>query len=336
MHEETKFMLRVPAFGVGAEVEVLPYVTLMGQGDFVIHPNYSYTYFLLSANARWYYSSKKKGVRNMSGNYIAIGTNADSYNPLQTEKFSKLRLYARWGVQRRFLGAGLIDLGLNLGYEKHYSNVAGNTYVSEQVFLKSTGTIGLGLVFNNEKDLDKDKLCPVLKCYERETFLLKINTMNLLSLEYADFFNRSIVLLTPQVSLEQKLFNSPFSIGANFKLQYEWVHTDNADFYYNQTYLTYFARINTRYYYNLKSRILKGKSGNGFSANYFSVGLMKFNEQEYEPNLKIEKNSITLTTGIQRTFSEHFYFDLEIGGAIDLESARHSSFFGDVQVGIKF
>ena len=75
MHEETRFMLRLPAVGVGAEVEVLPYFTLLAQAQFVSSLDWYYYYIDLvtTAEARWYYGSKKKGVRNMSGNYVSLG-----------------------------------------------------------------------------------------------------------------------------------------------------------------------------------------------------------------------------------------------------------------------
>jgi len=41
MHEETKFMLRVPAIGVGVEVELLPNTTVMVEVDYNWRLNFS-------------------------------------------------------------------------------------------------------------------------------------------------------------------------------------------------------------------------------------------------------------------------------------------------------
>ena len=337
MHEETKFMLRVPAVGVGVEVEVLPYFTFMGQAQLNIA--YSDYLFGLTGESRWYYGSKKKGVSNMSGNYIGGGYQHQSDLHSALKGSNSKQIYAKWGIQRRFLGAGLIDLGVNFGYKKLIYDYAGENefFKDERIFLQTTGTIGLGIVFNNEKALDKDKLCPALKCYERETFLLKINTLNLLNVQYSDWYKRSSIWFIPQVGVEQKLFNSPFSIGANMKLNYNWSHS-KSDKYYNGTnnYTSIGGRLQARYYYNLKNRILKGKSGNGFSANYISGGVYQMYDSNRNNPFKINDNEITLTTGIQRTFSKHLYFDVEVGVAFDKEWNFSPELYGEVQVGIKF
>lgn len=336
MHEETRFMLRMPAIGVGAELEILPYITLMGQAELLYYTGY-YDYNTgLTGEARMYYGSKKKGVRNMSGNYFALGYQHQTDFHSMLDHSYVNRYYARWGMQRRFLGSGLIDLGVNAGYEKYGRDwVDGISYTDERFFLQTTGIIGLGLVFNNEKALDKDRLCPALKCYERETFLLKINTLDLLTLKYSDRQKQSLIRFNPQIGVEQKLFNSPFSIDANLKANFNWVH-NSSDNSYNSTYLDLFGRVQARYYYNLKNRILKGKSGNGFAANYISGGVYQRYNTGSSDHFKQNEYGLTLTTGIQRTFSKRLYFDVELGGAYDLRNDRGFFLYGDVQVGIKF
>ena len=209
-------MLRFPAVGVGAEVQVLPYFTIMAQSQFLeVYSNYNYREFDYGINfmseARWYYGSKKKGVQNMPGNYLSLGYGYQN----DFNSNSSNRYYTRWGVQRRFLGSGLIDLGVNIGYSDDGRWIFGD----KSVFIQTTGTIGLGIVFNNEKVLDKDRLCPALKCYEGETFMLKFNTLNLLEYNIYDPRRVNVLILKPQVGVEQKLFNSPFSIGVNLKLE---------------------------------------------------------------------------------------------------------------------
>jgi len=334
MHEETKFMLRVPVFGVGAELEVLPYVTLIGQAQLLVGDYYDYNTGF-TAEARYYYGSKKKGVRNMSGNYVSLSFQHQSNFPSNINADAKL-FYTRWGMQRRFLGSGLIDLGVNLGYKKidYYTSDENNSVGDERIFFQTTGTIGLGFVFNNEKTLNQDRLCPVVKCFERETFLLKINTLNLLSFQYSDMRKQSTISVNPQIGIEQKLFSSPFTIGANLKLNYNWIHS-NSNKSFTSSYSELFGRIQARYYYNLKSRIQKGKSGNGLSANYISGGVYQGFTGLNDP-LKLTDYGITFTTGIQRTFSEHLYFDVELGGAYEFKNSKGFLPYGALQVGIKF
>ncbi len=334
MHEETKFMLRVPVFGVGAELEVLPYVTLIGHSQLLVGDYYDYNTGF-TGEARYYYGSKKKGVRNMSGNYAALAFQHQSDFPSNLNADAKL-FYTRWGMQRRFLGSGLIDLGVNLGYKKidYYNSDENSSVGDERIFFQTTGTIGLGFVFNNEKTLNQDRLCPVVKCFERETFLLKINTLNLLSLQYSDMRKQSTISVNPQIGVEQKLFSSPFSIGTNLKLNYYWFHS-NSNKSFTSSYSELFGRIQARYYYNLKNRIQKGKSGNGLSANYLSGGVYQGFTALNDP-LKLTDYGITFTTGIQRTFSEHLYFDVELGGAYEFRNSKGFFPYGALQVGIKF
>ena len=93
------------------------------------------------------------------------------------------------------------------------------------------------------------------------------------------------------------------------------------------------------YYYNLKNRIIAGKSGNGFSANYVSGGVYRtYNSWNLDRKPYFYNEALTLTTGAQRTFSNHLYFDVELGLAYGTrgEGIHNTSLFGDMQVGIKF
>ena len=349
MHEETKFMLRVPAFGVGAEVEILPYFTLMSQVHFSIENAEIASELYLTAQARWYYGSKKINVGSMSGNYLALGYT----NPGITGgySFEKRQLYATWGIQRRFLDYGLIDMGINLGYGDYtYPSsipILRSSMFNKGYFLQSRGEVGLGFVFNKIKDLDADRLCAVVKCFERETFLFKINTNNLFSLFHNPEDDRTELRLKPKLSVEQKLFDLPISISLDFGLDYQWWQRKRIEIYnyhgYNNNHgyrSDFTGRLHTRYYYNLKSRIRKGKSGNGFSANYISGGVYQNYQftSSYSRTVKRETTGYIFTTGIQRTFSDHFYFDVEVGIQKDptTPGVTDLTFYGDIQLGLKF
>ena len=338
MHEETKFMLRMPVVGIGAEVEVLPYFTMMGElliRKHLFDPQY---YPTLNAEMRYYYGSKKKGVRNMSGNYLALGYN----NPCVVTEQNEQYYYARWGLQRRFIGKGLIDIGINAGYSSYSKNneYTNAPYTRSAVFIQSTALVGLGLVFGYEKTLDTEKLCSVVKCYQKETFLLKINTTDLFSVYHSTTERYNEVRLRPKIAVEQKVFNLPVSIGADFGLEYA-SQTSNKEHSYmrdaNSSVFT--ARFQGRYYYNLKSRIRKGKCGAGLSANYIAYGYnteyISFNNNGFGSR----GSGYTISTGIQRTFSDHFYFDIEMGyqnGSSSYNPSLDFNFFGDIQLGIKF
>ncbi|NEN23166.1 hypothetical protein G3O08_06595 [Cryomorpha ignava] len=337
MHEETKFMLRAPAVGVGAEVELLPYFTLMGQLELRSSQISSPSYFTLNAELRLYYSSKKKGVRNMSGNYFALGYDNPTIPNEQNEQY----YYGRWGIQRRFLGNGLIDFGINAGYSTYrkLNRFTDNTYSRDAIFIQSTALVGLGLVFGNEKALDRDRLCPVVKCYKKETLLLKINTTDLFSVYKATTERYDEIRIRPKIAIEQKLFDLPVSIGADFGLEY-YSRTSSKENPYSRNGRSsqFTARLQARYYYNLKNRIRKGKCGDGLSANYISYGYNR-NYEFYNDSFRSGGSGYTISTGIQRTFSDHFYFDVEMGyqnGSNPYNNNIDFNLFGDIQLGIKF
>ncbi len=336
MHEETKFMLRVPIIGIGAEVETLPYLTLMGQFHYRNNHISDGYQFNLNAEMHYYYGSREKGVRNMSGNYIALGyEDRGIFSKIDDKSY-----YARWGIQRRFIDYGLIDMGVNVGYYSapRYNYDTQGIRKENGFFIQSTAQVGLGLVFGESKLMDQDKLCPVLKCFEKESFLFKIKTTNLFTAYRSANNNYNEVIIEPGLGIEQKLFDLPLSIGTDLGLFYSW-RTDNInkDKYASANYGSLIGRLHARYYYNLKNRVRKGKSGNGLSANYISGGIYEFFSIG-ESKISSEWTGYFLTTGIQRTFSDHFYFDVEIG----FEQNRYNYdkispvLYGNLQLGIKF
>lgn len=64
-----------------------------------------------------------------------------------------------------------------------------------------------------------------------------------------------------------------------------------------------------RYYYNMKNRILKGKSANNFSANYFAATA----NVQIRPLNNDEQGSINILYGIQRRLGKYGFVDWNIG-----------------------
>lgn len=274
----------------------------------------------------------------MSGNYFAVGYD----NPSIISDPSEQYYYGRWGIQRRFLGYGLIDIGINFGYSTYrkYNEFTDYSFSRDALFIQSTAQVGLGLVFGNEKALDKERLCSVIKCYTRETFLLKINTTNLFSVYHSTTEHQNEYRLSPKIAIEQKLFNLPVSIGTDFGLDYTY-WTSNKENPYSRDYnlSVYTGRIQARYYYNLKNWIRTGKCGDGLSANYISGGYYKKYVGFKDSKIIPQDGGYTISTGIQRTFSDHFYFDVEMGfqnGIYPYNFNVDYNYFADIQVGIKF
>jgi hypothetical protein len=228
-----------------------------------------------------------------------------------------LPVFLRWGIQRRFLKHGYVDLGFKGGY-----NFALENHSMSYGFF---GTyIDAGLAFTRDRQkLDFDKLCPVLKCHAADRFLLKSNLADIISLTtIRRIFIGSVY---PNIAAEFKLGSSPFSINTQVGSRVEYATSWSLD-YMNIFTLSPRALIEGRYYYNLKRRILTGKTGNGLSANYVSAGAMFSGEYQifqnagYRSNLSHAFAGVIVSTGIQRLISNHLYFDLNVGLAYGVEN----------------
>jgi|GEM_PF-2538436 len=272
-----------------------------------------------SLESRWYYKTKKvksrqKQTTNMSGAYFAFGA---SYNKIKSSTdssgihsdYSSIPVFAKWGLQRRFLKRGYVDFGVRTG-----ANISQVDWVSTSFFLSTYVDAGLAFTCDKQK-LDFDKLCPVLRCHAADRLLLKTNLVDIISLAYVR--KAFIGTLRPNIAAEVKLGESPFSINSKLSCGLTFSTSWNYAFYAFT--IAPQLLVEGRWYYNLKRRILNGKSGNGLSANYISFGGLYQGEYQtlvagpYNNDYNKEFFGARLSTGIQRTISKHLYFDVNIG-----------------------
>lgn len=279
-----------------------------------------------SLEPRWYYNKRRhilnnEPTTNLSGAYFAVGagyrmalTNQTHVTNYKNLEF--IPLFAKWGFQRRFLKRGYLDVGIMAGWnnslnKEKWSTFFFNTYVDA------------GLAFTRDKHkLDFEKLCPVLKCHAADRFLLKTNLLNSINLAY---IREALVgSLVPNISAEFKLGTSPFSINTQLAVKFQYSKTSDFDF--NTFSISPHLLMEGRYYYNLNRRILMGKSGNGLSANYISLGATyrgEFYTYKSDGHKSHQGSSfvgVIARTGIQRLISDHFYFDLNIGVGYGIEN----------------
>ena len=280
-----------------------------------------------SLESRWYYKNQKKlqenkSTANLSGSYIALGTGYRKFfgvldNEFSTSDLEFMPIFAKWGFQRRFLKRGFFDVGVMAGWNKSLSGVSGsslffNTYVDA------------GLAFTKDKyKLDFDKLCPVLRCHAEDRFLLKTNLVNIINLSY---FNGALIgFIAPNIEAEFKLGKSPFSINTKLGSKFQYAKSLDSDFKENTNRIEPQMTIDGRYYYNLRRRMLTGKSGNGLSANYISLGVMyrgiymkrNFDISNYRHDISFV--GIKLGYGIQRLISNHLYLNINLGIAFGIQ-----------------
>ena len=268
-----------------------------------------------SLESRWYYKTRKNEgqTAGLSGSYFALGA---GYTYTQTSfnsqgihsDYNSFPVFAKWGLQRRFLKRGYVDFGVRTG-----ANISLTDWAPTSFFL---GTyVDAGLAFTRDKqELDFDKLCPVLRCHASDRFLLKTNLVDIISL---GFVRKTFIgTIRPNIAAEVKLGESPFSINTNLSCGLTFSASwDHAYTFAIEPKLL----VEGRWYYNLKRRILNGKTGNGLSANYISIGGLYQGEYQtvvggpYNYDFNKEFFGARLSTGIQRAISKHLYFDVNIG-----------------------
>ncbi len=247
----------------------------------------------------------------MSDNYFSLGTDYTHFYNYDPEwdhyKQNYLTFYAKWGIQRRLLKHGIADIGLKTGF------ITGTNKAYDLSFYFNT-YVDMGLALTKDRyKLNREKLCPVLKCYESQKYQLK---SDLSSLFYVLAFQENkFIGISPSLAFEYKLGKSPFSINTELgtTFRYEPYAYSDTEIFYSNTWQSK-LEVESRWYYNLHRRIIKGKSGNGLSASYIALG----GSYNYEKNKFYQQQTyfypkVYAVAGWQRLISKHLYYDIQLG-----------------------
>lgn len=245
MHEDTRWLLKADLvvkneyvnmnpFKISFEHRIIKSLTANASIDHVNMnmPNDS-KYFLplnFSVEPRWYYRLNKRmkegnAASSLSDNYFAMGVSYTwllNYNQVESPVDRRyVSYYAKWGMQRRYLKYGHIDMGIKAGM----MDAAGKGF-SPSLVLNTYVEMGLG--FSKDKQaIDREKLCPFLRCYEADRFIVKTNLTDLVNLGI--FLDQKWVELSPQVALEHKLGKSSFSLNASISGTLGYAEFSEAD-----------------------------------------------------------------------------------------------------------
>ncbi|RLD85908.1 MAG: hypothetical protein DRJ02_09555 [Bacteroidetes bacterium] len=329
MHEETSWLFKIdfPAnkYGlnqikIGIEKKIASAFSLnLNLGftqsnifsmDSIYLSNYQFG-FNASLETRWYYRMNKrirveKVAGNMSDNYLAIGlTYSHSYYTPTQFSFNIMDVYLKWGVQRRFLKYGYVNFGVK----------AGAYFIIEREWTPAfsfNNFMDVGFAFTKDKyALDRDILCPILKCYDADKYIFKSNLNGVFGIMFTKYSAGFSV--APNIAFEHKIGKSSFSINTEFRPVFSYFFLfDNQN--YNKYWDTEMSlSLEGRWYYNLKRRMLRGKTGNGLSANYMALGGSMTYSDRYDFYGDKFHQYLYITTGWQRLFSKHLYFDMNIG-----------------------
>ena len=300
--------------------------------------------FSLVLEPRYYLNQR---VSNLSGMYVGVkaqkyfGNIYDFYQPVDSFKES---IGVSWGMQNRFLNAGLIDIGITAGLQssqfnkpiwakadEYYYRFTGNYEESRNLkwFVRSEARIGLGI--SGIKSNYRATSCDVFKCFEAQNKWLKVNFTKMF---YISESRKDIDL---DLDYEFKLGQSAWSINQGFRLRYLFLNEER--YYFNNGSSEGLARVSAnswsgaysfspRYYYNLKKRMAYGKSANNLSANYISSinGFDILLKSKYS-DFGINKFHTGIVYGMQRRLVKNGYFDINAGVAKALDGTWVDSIF---------
>lgn len=299
--------------------------------------------------SRWYFNKRKKlqkGVsgNNLSGYYLGIkgemdnwrklggyegtinGVYLDQRDPIIGRNFNAL---ITGGLQQQFGKNGYININLGAGRSWQSKDIGVLSYNEEgqlNPFEKRKNwfidyRVSYGWAFGGKSSY-APKDCSILQFFEEEKRLFKVDLFN--TLQRISNVGIGGTLYT---EYEQKLGKSSFSLSLTSELNY------HIDFQYSSIFLEFALGSELRYYYNLKKRIRKGKTGNNLSANYFGVSIKKelgeYGELVYSP-----------MWGMQRKLFKNLYTDIKIGynniHEDILDGLDSGEFTGTLKIGFAF
>ncbi len=282
---------------------------------------FSNTSVRVGTTVRWYYDMKKRiaagrSASNFSGNYVALEAAA-----FRVENALRGReLVAKFGIQRRLLRYGYFDLSYGLGAKHHPTTV----YNRGGWSLTSVPRVAVGVaLFSPRKNsIPGGAMCDVLKCFQENRRMLKIDLFNLIrvgeiSKQYSYFS------FSPSVVLEQKIGNSPFSAGFGLNGSGGVYKISNANTQLGQlskgNNASAGAVAELRWYFLQKQRILKGKSGNNLSGLFFGLhaehvsGWSHYWYAEEKKSLNFNNTAVKGVIGLQHRILDHGFIAFKAG-----------------------
>jgi hypothetical protein len=302
----------------------------------------------ISLEPRIYLGMAKKieegtSANNLSGNYLGLQLGYTRYYSL-VYGLNSYHALANFGIQRRLLRRGYIDLKAGLG--SVYSSELEISVIDDQTSLANIESwrpaiqlqASIGIAFGQGRPED-GRICNALLCYEEDQSMLKFDLIRLASGISSQSFRGDFA-----VAYERKIWQSPFSIQVENAFNYftfDYIGVNGNE-------LIWEVSLEPRYYYNLKKRMAQGKSVNNLSANFLSLrfaGEKDFYNYTEDGENKVKRSneriSFIPTWGIQRRIFKRGYFayQLGVGGSytrrIGSDNSRFESvFFSRFSLGI--
>lgn len=299
-----------------------------------------------------YYLNRAKGIRkqkkapNLTGTYLALSALEERYlyKPswwLSRENHQIADYYftARLGVQQRIFRFGYFDYSIGLGVLNQglqVYNTSDNTVEKNRAWKPLFNQrIALGWAFGSPKPVHKDaRTCDFFKCYREEKNMFKVDLFNLIR-----NLNTSTQEGRLSVAYEQKIGDSPFSLQvegavtgrnspnnetisiitiANGQVNYSVAERRNGRDWRSGALLG----IEPRWYYSMKKRIAKGRSGNnlngvflGLHGSWAGSRMVSTRPESYQTRIAAIEQSVRLLPvwGVQYRLFDRGFFEYRIG-----------------------
>lgn len=280
--------------------------------------------------SRWYYDMGQRiraglSANNFSGNYFGLELAYTTFGPGLSGEEARLaseQMTAglRWGLQRRLFRYSFLDVSFGLGARRSSGfdpNILGQrTYWD--FFANTQFSLGLAL-FTPKVEKKKVEYCDVIRCFREESRVLKFDLYNLLKIRDNDNLKGKASL-----AWERKIGQSPFSVEVLGYVQARDERTRASESYeYAYSGWGFGGHVQPRFYYSLKKRIAKGKSGNNLSGAYLALQaafewdrekrINIFNEFESNFDGTVNYLSVGPLWGLQYRLFKNGFIDLNFG-----------------------
>lgn len=279
---------------------------------------------------RWYYDMRRRiregtGSNNFTGNFLAVVGERQWGKEIVHNQLKRIGL--EFGLQRRFLNRGRLELGIALYYQDYRQD--GDPLLLAYDFDKSSriaiaSRTSMGLAFGDWKRQKNQPFCEVLRCddFVQQLWKLQWPTVYL----SPDYSNGNVGL-----GYERKLKSSPFSLHTQFSVNYMRIvsrdypapgarHASN-DYQLQST-------LHLRYYTDQKKAVRQGTGGNNLSGLYVApyVHHVFYHSETYFGEGKSKRHlGLGASAGFQQVMFGSAFIDVSAGLSHNLLKINENS-----------
>lgn len=309
---DKKTRIAVKTTPLSVEAKIGKAFSIIPQIEHLSNVNY------FAVEGRYYYQMAnriKAGLQanNISGRYISA-----LYHRRETR--------LSYGFQQRVMNRCYIDLGLRLSRFERVRQIPHTTAISLSTYAN------FGLIIGKKHSIDPDKVCSVVRCHSNRKNAWRINLSRLLSItreggspnENGSFWSFE---LNPEITFEQKILNSSFSVESYIQGDWRFNTINNTNSNNSAT-----VSVGVKYFYEMSRKILKGKSGNNLSGNFFFLRNV---------HIQFEGDNYGATEfgyGYQQELVNRLFFEAAIFGRVRNYGLKNDSRLGlrDEDIGVDF